>query len=478
MLDTRISQALLKLTDCSKEPSLNLDHVSKISTILDQYFGDFGRSREFRGVEELLAPRIAEILQLLGPEQGLAFATKYFLFCYTLTQNYKQVQLAIYKDLALPFKTWAEVRWAFLKSAVQRVTPGDEYVFVCRHAVTVGGYAPGSSVYTFAKALLEGGKPVTVISLGGKSPEFEQLADKYVNFTLHQLEPISLLIRMISLIEILKILKPKVVLTEIEFDIVSIFSILNPNVPTIFLSPGYYNLPWFDKIGLTDNLSVSPVGDREEDFFEIPTYVASEILNPVVDQRSIEKTKSQLSLTQNDFVIGSFARMEKFQTPFLAVLKCVLSRIPNSKVILAGPNDRNPVANELAHFIERKRAFVLPSSDVHVLGHCVDIGLDTFPTHSGFSVLELMAKGVPVVAKMDEEMDSLWRQRLPELMRESDNELCDLICEICTKKQYLEKLSAKTKNFMNNNENDSIFLGALDQAIHSVKSSAGLHLIN
>jgi hypothetical protein len=89
-----------------------------------------------------------------------------------------------------------------------------------------------------------------------------------------------------------------------------------------------------------------------------------------------------------------------------------------------------------------------------------------------------MAKGVPVVAKMDEEMDSLWRQRLPELMRASDNELCDLICEISAKKQYREKLSAKTKNFMNNNENDSIFLNTLDQAIHSVKISTDLQSIN
>ena len=54
-------------------------------------------------------------------------------------------------------------------------------------------------------------------------------------------------------------------------------------------------------------------------------------------------------------------------------------------------------------------------------GHCINIGIDTFPTHSGFSVMEIMAaKGIPVVSKLDEQMISfgIENQRVKSLTLE------------------------------------------------------------
>ena len=42
--------------------------------------------------------------------------------------------------------------------------------------------------------------------------------------------------RFSALVELLKLIQPTAIMTEIEFDIVSVLSILKPELPTIFFS--------------------------------------------------------------------------------------------------------------------------------------------------------------------------------------------------------------------------------------------------
>lgn len=466
-MDEKIKKSVDFLNQLALVPKIDLDHVKIVAEMLNNYFGVYNRSQSFRGAETAISKRFGDMLNLLDREQGLIFTGQFFLFCYTLTLNYKDVQKSIFENVAVPFRKWAKREWQFLQPSVGKIQKDREVVFICRHAVTKGGYAPGSSIFTFAKALLDVGESVTILCLGNYSDEFIKLEKSYPRMKFLGLEQTPPAARLLTIIELLKLLKPKVVLTEIEFDVVSILSILNPKVPVIFLSPGYYNLPWFDKIGLTDNLSDDPIGERTADFFEIPTYVSEEILNPKIPESEISNLKAELGLKDNDFVIGSFARMEKFQSQFLEVLLQSLKRSECIKVILAGPNDSSPIKNYLSEFIEKRRVIILPSSDVHLLGNCLHLGIDTFPTHSGFSILELMAKGIPVVAKKDKEMDALWKQRLPELMRKDDGDLIDLICQLSRDSKLHNDFSCKTKQFMKSENNDEKFVLALNSAIAS-----------
>ena len=59
------------------------------------------------------------------------------------------------------------------------------------------------------------------------------------------------------------------------------------------------------------------------------------------------QTKGSLGFTEDDFVIGALARMEKFQEPFLQVLCRVLEQCGHVKVLLAGANDRSRVTKTL-----------------------------------------------------------------------------------------------------------------------------------
>ena len=115
-------------------------------------------------------------------------------------------------------------------------------------------------------------------------------------------------------------------LTEIEFGIPAFLSIQNLPIPIIYLSPGYYNLPWYDRIGLTDTLSKNPVLTHKEKFFEIPTYVDMELLAPSIDINQVESVRQTLGFTKLDFVIGAFARMEKFSPQFLDMLCTIMSQ--------------------------------------------------------------------------------------------------------------------------------------------------------
>ena len=466
-MTNEIDIAVRYMHDCAKVPMITETHAKNVFKIIRQYLSEFQRSQKFRGLEIKLSPRFRELLSFFGKEEGVTFTSQFYLFCYTLTENYKEVQIPIHDNIATPFKVWVKNSWVSITSSVKNIPQGYDYVFICRHAVTQGAYAPGKSIFTFAKALLEADRAVTIVCLGKTSDEFVGLSKSFPKLRIFGLRNTSNIQGVTSLVELLHIIQPKTILTEIEFDIVSILSIIGPRFPVIYLSPGFYNLPWYDKIGLTDTLTDDIIGNRVDDIFEIPTYVCNAILNPPVAIEKINSVKKALGFTTNDFVIGSFARMEKFQRPFLRVLENILNQCPNTKVVLAGSNDQSIVKRSLEKYIRLRRAFVFPNVDVHTLGHCIDLGVDTFPTHSGFSVLEMMAKGIPVVAKKEADNHTNWSQRIPDLMRETDDSLVELVKTLVVNPDKHSEFCNLTKSFLVSETYDETFIAALDNAVHT-----------
>ena len=80
---------------------------------------------------------------------------------------------------------------------------------------------------------------------------------------------------------------------------------------------------------------------------------------------------------------------------------------------------------------------------MHLLGHCINIGIDTFPIHSGFSIMEIMAKGIPVVSKLDEQMISfgIENQRVKSLTLDDEDDLITLINFFTKIKNFLKIFS-------------------------------------
>ena len=80
-------------------------------------------------------------------------------------------------------------------------------------------------------------------------------------------------------------------------------------------------------------------------------------------------------------------------------------------------------------------------------------------------MLELMAKGVPIVAKNDKGIDGYGKQRLPELLCQSEDEMVDLICDLVECEATRRSFGYETKTLMDCQKNDAIFINELNKAI-------------
>ena len=300
--------------------------------------------------------------------------------------------------------------------------------------------------------------------------QFMSLKKKYKNLKVSVLFNSRLDIQLVSLIEILKIIQPKVILTETEFEIISILGILGSKINTIYLSQTFYNLPWYDSIGLINEMDSNHKGRSKKDFFDIPVWVNRDILAPKIESNIIKQVKEKLDIKKSDFVIGAFNRMEKYSEPFLNFLYRLLEKEERIKVLIAGPNNQRNVIEKLNRFIKNGRAIVLGTVDVNIVGHCIDLGVDTFPLHSGYSVLELMAKKIPVIAKNDQHLGSLSSDRLPETLKSKESDLESLVIRLVNDPILLESYKKKTDNFISLKDKSKIFLKALDERINILEA--------
>ena len=126
---------------------------------------------------------------------------------------------------------------------------------------------------------------------------------------------------------------------------------------------------------------------------------------------------------------------------------------------------------KLKQFSNEGRAIVLPFVDVNIVGHCIDLGIDTFPLHSGYSVLELMAKNIPVLAKKDKFLGSLISDRLPDALKATEDDLIALITDLANNPKLLDTFKLKTNEFMILHDKSEKFLKVLDDSIKRVQQN-------
>jgi len=438
----------------------------EICSAVNFYFAN-GRPRCFQEVEKKIRVRFREILEHLTIEEGVAYTDNFFLLSYNFANDTKMCQTDIHDDICISYATWLKKK--SLNDEFSKLHHEKNHIlFVCRHATTAGGYAPGMSVYTFSKALTKVGYKVSILVFGAVDERFNAYAQSNPNVEIYQLEEKQIAKILQGTLSIIKNVKPCAILTEIEFGVPAFLSIRKMPVPIIYLSPGYYNLPWYDRIGLTDTLSKNPISTHSDKFFEIPTYVDMDILSPPVDINLIENIRQKLGFSKMDIVVGAFARMEKFSPQFLDMLCKMTSQHNALKILLAGPNDKDRVIQHLRHLIEEKRCVVLGPSNVHVLGHLLTFGIDTFPNHSGFTLNELMAKGVPVLTKWTETIDANWEMRIPDLIFKTEDALVKFLLESSNQPSCYAKWCQQSKKFIGDKERHQEFAEILTKEIEGL----------
>ena len=413
---------------------------------LEFYFKN-NRPKNFINYEKELTKFLPEIMKMMSFDELFNIIPNYYQFCYTVTieENFLDAQNKILKNLLNPFSKILIGKLKELKIEPLKYNLNhDNYVIFCRHAITKGVYAPGSVIYSITSGLLKKQKKVILISLGGIDQKFVELRKNNSNLILlSKNNDTSCYNQLINLRIICKKMQPAKIITEMPVNIGTALYFSKVSSKIIYWSPGFTQVPWFDNVLLVPEL-VNEKLMKNKKFIEVPKSLNFELLNPKINLKVLNQFKNKYLISNSDFVIGTFSRYEKISLEYLDLVSRVLSKNSSIKIIIAGPNDRSLAENKLKKFIIRKQAIVLGSSNIHILGNCCHVFLDTIPFPCGSSAIEIMAKGKPVLSLEQLNLANYKKSRVPELILKDEKELNKAIERLQNNTKFYSNMSIKS----------------------------------
>ena len=92
-------------------------------------------------------------------------------------------------------------------------------------------------------------------------------------------------------------------------------------------------------------------------------------------------------------------------------------------------------------------------SDVHVLGNCCDVFIDTFPFPCGFSAIEIMAKGKPTLTINNPNLRNYKKSRIDELIFDNENKLNEGLINLENNSKFYNEMSKKSIKIAQNYDN-------------------------
>jgi hypothetical protein len=431
--------------------------IRKIELLkLLQYYFNNGRPKSFIKYENELKDFIPDIMKEMTFEELMQVIPNYYQFCYTVTidENFLANQNKISQNLLMPFSK-------ILTNAIHKLNMSplsydiidDRYVIICRHALTKGMYAPGSAIYSITSGLLNIGKKVVLVTLGGLDQQFINLKEKSKYLTIYRKEFISgSATQLINLRKICYNFRPTKIITEMPVNIGTALYFSKITSKILYWSPGFLQVPWFDKVLLAAELYDESLSKNDK-FVEVPKSLNFELINPKIDNNIIKNFKRKHFIFETSFVMGTFSRYEKISEGFLEMVSNLLENNKNRKVIIAGTNDRSKANKILKKFINNNQAIVMGFSDVHILGNCCDVFIDTFPFPCGFSAIEIMAKGKPTLTINNPNLHNYKKSRIDELIFDNENKLNEGLIELENNSKFYNEMSKKSVKIAQNYDN-------------------------
>ena len=426
------------------------NHDVKIKELIKflQYYFHNGRPKKFVNYVDELIEFIPGIMNKMSFEELFYIIPNYYQFWYTVTieDNFIVNQDKINKNLLHPFSKSLQ---NFLDKSNYKPLSYEinenHYVIICRHAVTRGMYAPGSVIFSITSELLKQGKKVLVLTLGEVDKKFIELKKTYsnLNFLKKNIDSTALKL-FLNLRKICVNFRPYKIITEMPINIPTALYYSKVSSKFLYWSPGFTKVPWFDKVLLVPEL-VDKKLLKNKKFVEVPRSLSFELLNPTVNLKLVENFKNNNFIKKTNFVMGTFARYELISKTFLKLVYDLLEGNKNRKIVIAGSNDNVSAKNVLHKFVENKQAIILGFSDVHILGNCCDVFLDTIPYPCGSAAIEIMAKGKPVLSFDQPNLANYKKSRIPELIAQNQIELELILKKLENNVNFYNEMSKKSK---------------------------------
>ena len=431
---------------------------NELEKFLSYYFHN-DRPKKFKKYVDDLFNVSSKIVYALNLNDLLYLIPNLYQFFYTITLNnfYLDSQKKISNYLLIPYsKVLLEL---LSQNNFKKITYNVEenhYLIICRHAVTRGMYAPGAVIYSITSELLKKEKKVVLITLGEVDNEFSTLQKNNADLSiLNPDKDSNPLKQLLNLLHICKIFKPVNIITEMPVSIVTALYYINITSKIFYWSPGFTEVPWFDKVMLVPELAEKNKLKEKRNIL-IPRSINFDLLNPKINFELINDFKRNYNITSKDSILGTFARYEKITTKFLEIISYLLEDNHRRKIILAGSNDNTNVKKFLKKFVHNKQAIILGQSNVHILGHICDVFLDTIPYPCGSSALEMMAKGKPVIGIKIKNLAIVMKSRIQDLMVKNKFLLNDVLKKLENDKSFYTNMSKNSiiiaKNWDNSSE--------------------------
>ena len=203
---------------------------NEVTNFLNYYFIN-GRPKTFIKYVDDLFNESSKIILALNLNELLTIIPNLYQFFYTITlnNNYLESQKNILDHLLIPLSRILPK--LLIQNSFKNITYNVEenhYLIICRHAVTQGIYAPGTSVYSFTSELLKKKKKVVLVTLGEVDNKFSTLKKIYDEFTILKPDTVSSPLKQLeNLMLICKNFRPNKIITEMPVNIVTALYYIN-----------------------------------------------------------------------------------------------------------------------------------------------------------------------------------------------------------------------------------------------------------
>lgn len=409
---------------------INLDDFKRLTNSLYRLWNMSSRDLALLPLAEVVARRFGFIVNAL--QQPLPAADGWFDAAFTMVfktaPHWHEAMAWLNPQVIEPYFRYLD-RVYPVAPVPTRAAPGKRarIGYLVWSPETQGSFAIGRILYSIMRGhgQIDPDTEIFIYDRSGSSPESVKAFSELPNVTLRHLRGLPRLEEM----------APVIAADSLDTLIMEGFSAASFRlmqkrlVPRQFYMPcGMHPMtaPFFDGYLMYENLAQNAfaLGVPQDRAAILPWTLDTQFLNPPRAAPAIDNARN--SLPAGKPVFASFCRMEKVTEPFLAAMADLLQAVPDSGLLLAGPNDKSRIADFFASQGLAARVSLPGNVDPHAFHPLIDIFVDTFPMCGGLAPVEAMAKGVPAVFLADAGTESSRNLRDPHLSASNARDYVDL----------------------------------------------------
>jgi hypothetical protein len=234
----------------------------------------------------------------------------------------------------------------------------------------------------------------------------------------------------------------------------------------IYLQLGlpFWPVPTIDSVMLGWHVEPSRIGFAAKQCHAVvpPWDIAA--LNPAVDALAVERERALFPAGQR--IIGMYGRLAKVTPEYLEVAARLVSQHPDVVFAIGGSGDAAPIRRfVIARGLQDRFVIVDRFVDGHLWGHLLELFLDTWPLHGGYAVREVMAKGIPAISMMSDDMPNLSREKDPKLIATTPQAYEDLANRLLREPAWRQTCGNQARSIAQNLSERRRFSKELESAI-------------